>query len=494
MFFPTVSLMGLTHADQDGQDPIVFPWLETVVCTSFVTILVFLTVFRRRLSSNAHYRELNQFDAVLDDVFSTSFAEGQGVSRGSAGAEPGEEEKAAIVAGEQVGGATNTHEATLQFAGDSVGRLGLWRRPSFSRVLALFENAEGGVDYSAAASTFKSYVVAASSDIFSFNSGGGGTAAVSRQPDRLSRMSSDLLLVICEFLVPADIGRLSSVSRTLAKDCKADFIWEQLWLQNYGAMWEDEKVRELQRCRGIVWSPRRLGREGRAPPPTQGWFVFYLEWESCWLEWLMAGMCTTDKCVLGLGGSIYDITVFLPMHPGSQETLLDACGCDATEHFADIGHSMDAVEKAKKYCVYRMPEHLTCGQYQHHSRLNRHSGSRRGHITKFQSSMKREQAVAVDNAERCERQRMQRLAQDRARAQSSHPAAQQLNNSNNAPPPLAEAATDRISPRVQGYAICSPDEPHFGRARACYHPLAQKWQVWWTCCGRVHSNPEAPEC
>ena len=50
---------------------------------------------------------------------------------------------------------------------------------------------------------------------------------------------------------------------------------------------------------------------------------------------------------MGLGGSIYDITRFLPP-PGSQETLTEVC--DGSEHF-DIGHAARGV-LANEFVIY----------------------------------------------------------------------------------------------------------------------------------------------
>jgi len=451
----------------------------TILLVLFSCVLVAITVFRRRLSVNDQYREGSMMDEAFPVPHLASVSSSSSSNGGSIG-------------GHRITTTSSTRGEGGKREGKPTAGLGLWRRPSFSRVLELFDHSNSAVEKGA---TFQSLIVAAGSDIFfgggtNTNTGSLGARSnviCSGTTDCLSNLTPDLLLSIIKFMMPVDIGALSSVSRSMAKDCKADFIWEQLWLQNYASLWENPKIRELQVRRGISWSPvlrhtSNLDISARSSPPQQGWFVFYLEFEACWLEWLLAGMCTPDLCVLGLGGSIYDITAFLPLHPGSQETLSDACGGDATEHFADIGHSSDAVELARIYCIHAMPEHLVCGQYQHTDRLNRHSGSRRGHVTKFQSTMKREQAVAVVNAELGERQRVQleRLQQQQQQQQEG------LNLNLN-------QDMGRIAPGVCKYFACPRDEPHLGRARACYDPLLQKWLVWWTCCGAVQAAEGLPE-
>jgi hypothetical protein len=64
-------------------------------------------------------------------------------------------------------------------------------------------------------------------------------------------------------------------------------------------------------------------------PPAQGWFHFYLRFELCWVNWLLAGLCTQAKCCVGIHGSIFDVTDFLSLHPGSPE-VMDFSGCDST--------------------------------------------------------------------------------------------------------------------------------------------------------------------
>ena len=56
-------------------------------------------------------------------------------------------------------------------------------------------------------------------------------------------------------------------------------------------------------------------------------------------------------CYLVLYSQIYDVTSFVPGHPGSAETLLEHCGSDATQSFIDIGHSNMAKQMSSTYIV-----------------------------------------------------------------------------------------------------------------------------------------------
>lgn len=443
--------------------------------TLLIGVLVLLTLFRRRLSSNDTYREMNQLESTDDDVDDI-------ISSSTAATDEGSNSLSNLTVGRKVDKVELTdatrnklkHDLSLEANTDSfyTNGLDLWKHPSFSRLYDFAQNTIVNHDYGNTANSLQSFIMSGklkfrglSVSIDKMQSNDSALRGkIGKSQDNLSALSPDLLLCIITYLSLSDIGPLSSLSRGLAKDVKSDFIWEQLWLQNYSQMWHSTEIRRLRDRRNIQWSPLepkdQNGKErGSSYTPPQGWFRFYLEFEACWLNWLLAGLCTTDLCVLGLGGSIFDITAFLPIHPGSLETLSDACGGDGTEQFADIGHSSDAVELSRKYLIATMPEHLTCGQYQHLSKLNRYRGSRPGHLINFQLSFKKQQQRIEEEAyflRRCNR-----VA------------------------PVDE--TKKLNPSVGGFFDCK-DKPHFGRPKACYDPLEQIWTCWWTCCGTYHIN------
>jgi len=53
---------------------------------------------------------------------------------------------------------------------------------------------------------------------------------------------------------------------------------------------------------------------------------------------------------LAIKGKVYDATTFFDEHPGG-DAIMDGAGKDATEIFADVGHSPDAVELLSKYYI-----------------------------------------------------------------------------------------------------------------------------------------------
>lgn len=58
-----------------------------------------------------------------------------------------------------------------------------------------------------------------------------------------------------------------------------------------------------------------------------------------------------DDALLVIDNLVYDVTPFLDEHPGGHEVLMDRAGKDASENFADVGHSADAKELMKKFLV-----------------------------------------------------------------------------------------------------------------------------------------------
>ncbi|KAH6951893.1 hypothetical protein DER45DRAFT_587560 [Fusarium avenaceum] len=50
-------------------------------------------------------------------------------------------------------------------------------------------------------------------------------------------------------------------------------------------------------------------------------------------------------------GQVYDVTKYVPDHPGGPDVLTEAAGTDASEDFDNAGHSEDAFEIMKDLCV-----------------------------------------------------------------------------------------------------------------------------------------------
>lgn len=85
--------------------------------------------------------------------------------------------------------------------------------------------------------------------------------------------------------------------------------------------------------------------------PTSSMKEFYFEFTETWLNYTIAGCNSTEKCLIGLHGHVFDISNFVEDHPGSTETLLLQAGRDATVFFESMGHSLGARKLAAGMCV-----------------------------------------------------------------------------------------------------------------------------------------------
>lgn len=150
-------------------------------------------------------------------------------------------------------------------------------------------------------------------------------------------ISIDVMVNIVSYMTNHEIACIMSTSKKMYKEISSDAVWEQLWLQTYGSMWQHPEIRKIREGRGIFWDP--LLNYG---PPQQGWYRFFLLFEVSYTDWILAGYCTHARCLVGINNSIVDATHFIDAHPGSSETLTESAGCDASETFAEIGHSKHA--------------------------------------------------------------------------------------------------------------------------------------------------------
>ena len=152
-----------------------------------------------------------------------------------------------------------------------------------------------------------------------------------------TKFSTEVMVHIVSYMTNHEIACLMTTSKRMYREISMDAIWEQLWLQTYGAMWQHPEIRKIREGRGIYWDP--LLNYG---PPQQGWYRFFLLFEVSYIDWILAGYCSHDRCLVGIRNSIVDVTNFIDVHPGSRETLTEGAGCDATETFDEIGHSTHA--------------------------------------------------------------------------------------------------------------------------------------------------------
>jgi hypothetical protein len=131
-------------------------------------------------------------------------------------------------------------------------------------------------------------------------------------------------------------------SRSICRSIKDNSaLWKRLWVRDYG--W-------AMTC----WEPGRqaLERSGVSLQDFEGYSArFYSSFAACYLNYVLASHNTQASCLIGLGGHVYDLTSFLPVHPGGLETTLVNSGRDGTDFFAGIRHSFTAQKLAQKLCV-----------------------------------------------------------------------------------------------------------------------------------------------
>jgi len=414
-------------------------------------VLVCITLFRKRLSCNDHFR-------VEEAVSSSSSSPGSGSS----------------------GGSTKTSGSTSNSL--TVDLLSLGHRHFFSKM--------------AAAAVFLDNSNEAERDGQACNSNSSNNNDKRNSKDIMSKLAPELMLQIMSFLTHEELCILGCLSHTLARETRSDFIWEQLWLQAYSSMWNHERIAAIRRLRGIAWDPT-----ANWGPPSQGWFLFFWEFESCWTDWLLAGCCTNEFCLIGLGGSIHDITEFLPHHPGSLEVLMEMCGGEATTAFAEIGHSSRAIELAQQYVVWERPRHLQQSyQYCPPAAINTTHRGRQGHTQKhrvstFQMLMAKEkaeaeQAAVAGNALLGDFSSSISPSSSTSFATAAAAAAGAVvgvGAAASTSPYLEEETTfvPLVSPGMLVMNRCKRGKRHFGQVRAIYDPLSQEWACWWSCCSGV---------
>jgi Cytochrome b5-like Heme/Steroid binding domain/F-box-like len=154
-------------------------------------------------------------------------------------------------------------------------------------------------------------------------------------------LPNDVQVQVLSFLHPRDVMSFATVSRSCRAIKESSTLWKRLWLRDYGWVMTS-------------WEPgmQALERSGVSLLEFDDYSArFYFCFAQCYLPYVLASHNTTASCLVGLGGHIYDLTSFLPAHPGSQETVLVNAGRCATEFFAGIRHSFTAQKLAQKLCV-----------------------------------------------------------------------------------------------------------------------------------------------
>ncbi|GFO34777.1 cytochrome b5 [Plakobranchus ocellatus] len=70
----------------------------------------------------------------------------------------------------------------------------------------------------------------------------------------------------------------------------------------------------------------------------------------------VADHSSPDSCWIVVNNRVYDVTLFLRMHPGGDDIILEYGGYDATTAFIEKGHSPDAFDMLSEYCIGEVAE------------------------------------------------------------------------------------------------------------------------------------------
>lgn len=171
----------------------------------------------------------------------------------------------------------------------------------------------------------------------------------STQQHMFTKLSDDIIFKIIDFLSMKELIALSASCYDLNIYLHSDLVWKHMWMIRFGKLWKSPQIVELRKLRGITWD---IGNEilstyknlddnsikqnihsndttNNLIDPKLSWMHFYINFEYCWIDWLLAGFNTEERCLVGLHGCVLDLTSFLNEHPGSPETLTVSIKCSS---------------------------------------------------------------------------------------------------------------------------------------------------------------------
>jgi hypothetical protein len=95
-------------------------------------------------------------------------------------------------------------------------------------------------------------------------------------------LSDEVLFHILHHLETIEIVKFCLSSSKYYKEIvNNEFLWEQLWIITYSHIWQLEPIKEIRQKRGIYWDPLL-----HYPSPQFGWCKFYIAFEICWIDWV----------------------------------------------------------------------------------------------------------------------------------------------------------------------------------------------------------------
>jgi hypothetical protein len=170
-------------------------------------------------------------------------------------------------------------------------------------------------------------------------------------------LPTDATVHILSFLHPKDVTSLSCVSQqflfAIDDECSeiSTALWKTLWYRDYAWIVEAWDVGREAANRSFQRSERDEHITTHSLGDVLFTKAFYFRFGLSYLNYVLAGQCTAERCLVGLGGHIYDLTGFLDQHPGSPETVIVHAGRDASAVFESMRHSISARKLAQQLCV-----------------------------------------------------------------------------------------------------------------------------------------------
>lgn len=151
----------------------------------------------------------------------------------------------------------------------------------------------------------------------------------------------DLIWQVSRFLQTEDLLTLAQVSQRFRLG--ENDIWKIRWMDRFKEMFDSPPFQELLLSKG---KPMKSGELY-----ISNWKRYFSVFELCWIDFVIAGFDTEQRCLVGVHGVVYDVTGFLDAHPGSKETVLMQGGMDATAFFEDVCHSSAARSLMKDFSL-----------------------------------------------------------------------------------------------------------------------------------------------
>ncbi len=138
---------------------------------------------------------------------------------------------------------------------------------------------------------------------------------------------------ISSYLSSEDLLNMAQVSHGFQKFADSNAVWKAAWEVRFKGVWELEAIQNA----ALRWHCH-LDR-GKYPilPTDMTWKLFFSVFELSWLDWVLAGCNSESLCLVGIHGSIFDVTQFLDNHPGSSDTLMEKSGRNSTEVSVKLG-------------------------------------------------------------------------------------------------------------------------------------------------------------